>query len=58
MQVVVFKQAKKKKKSFLVQYIKVLHNLMDTIERSVDDAVTTFKVLIRYKYSRAGGGAT
>lgn len=57
MHVVVFKQEKKTKtittkKSFLLQCIKVLHNLMDITERAGNDTVDTFKILIRHKDPR------
>lgn len=69
MHVVVFKQEnnnnnknpqqqQQQNKSFLLQYIKVLCNLMDITERAVDDSVDTFKVLIRRKDPRFWGEAT
>ena len=63
MHVVVFKQEnnnnkketqqqQQQNKSFLLQYIKVLRDVMDITERAVDDSDDPFKVLIRHKDPR------
>ncbi|KAB1283371.1 T-complex protein 1 subunit theta [Camelus dromedarius] len=58
MRVVVFKHKKEDGAIFIIVVRGSTDNLMDNIEKAVDDGINTFKVLTRDKHLVPGGGAT